>query len=366
MPKIKTNSFYEASIDSFLYKIPLDDIDIANLDVLDKQVITQTNARTGEIYNETWRDGKWLEIQKDGYSIGFRVAKKQGIDFAEIKISSKLLEYRYLEGIKMQNIELIYNNIRSCNVFELSFEQFLSKGVLTDIDIKKDVELSREDFKKGIKELVKHSKQSKTKKHGVNSFNTRNNVGIEWNDRSTATASSPFVKIYDKMLESGFKDAQQLRKNETPFFDTYVLAEELKDRVRIEATIKNKATAKRDDMTLQSILSISSSELNQIIVEQLNANLGQRAPKTRRPNDNDIRPQELLNYILLNNLIENQGYDIDTALDYILDHFNDKDKVSKSRTKKSLLDIYSRHIEIQKYARSNSRLKGFFDALGWR
>ena len=78
----------------------------------------------------------------------------------------------------------------------MSFEQFLSEGILTDIDIKKDVELSREDFKKGIKELAKHSRPRKNKKHGVNTFSSRNNVGVEWNDRATANAENPFLKIY--------------------------------------------------------------------------------------------------------------------------------------------------------------------------
>lgn len=366
MSKIKTNSLFEASIDSFRYKIPLEAIDVNNSNVTDQMVTLKVNARTGEQLSETWKSNQWLEIPKDGYTIGFCVTNKFGVEYAEIKISSKLLEHRYLEGITMKNIELIYKNIISCGVFDMPFEQFLSQGILTDIDVKKDVELSREDFKKGIKELAKHSRPRKNKKHGVNTFTNRNNVGIEWNDRATANAQNPFLKIYDKELESRYKDALQITKGETPFFDTYVDTDELKNRVRLEATIKNLTTAKKyqiESLTLMDVLKLTPTKLNEIIVDTLNANVEPRTPKARMPKDDSITPQDLLNYILLNNLIEHQGYDIDMALEYVLNHF--RDKVAKSRTKSKLMDIYSRHIEINKYAKTNTRLRSFFDSLGW-
>lgn len=366
MSKVKTNSLFEASIDSFRYKIPLDSIDIIDMNILDDMINVKVNATTGEILKTTKTSNRFIESQKDGYEIGFSKTEQFGKEWAVIKISSKLLEYRYLEGITMKNIELIYNNLMSCKVFYMTFEQFLSEGVLTDIDIKKDVELSREDFKKGIKEFAKHSRPRKNKKHGVNTFATRNNVGIEWNDRATADANNPFMKIYDKELEARYKDALQINKGETPYFDTYVNTDELKNRVRIEATIKNLTTAKKygiESLTLMNVLMLSSTKLNEIIVDTLNANVEPRTPKVRMPKDDTISPQDLLNYILLNNLIEHQGYDIDTALEYVLNHFSDK--VAKSRTKSKLTDIYSRHIEISKYAKTNNRLKSFFDSLGW-
>ena len=366
MSKIETNSLFEASIDSFRYKIPLESIDVINMNVLDEMINVKINASTGEILKQTRTSNGWIEIAKDGYEIGFSKGDIFGTEYALIKISSKLLEHRYLEGITMKNIELIYKNIMSCKVFEMSFEQFLSEGILTDIDIKKDVEISRDDFKKGIKELAKHSRPRKNKKHGVNTFSSRNNVGVEWNDRATANAENPFLKIYDKELESRYKDSLQIKKGETPFFDTYVNADELKNRVRMEATIKNLTTAKKheiESLTLMDVLKLTPTKLNQVIVDTLNANVERRTPKARMPKDEQITPQDLLNYILLNNLIEHQGYDIDTALEYVLNHF--KDKVAKSRTKSKLMDVYSRHIEINKYARTNTRLRSFFDALGW-
>lgn len=368
MTKIETNSLFVASIDSFRYKIPLESIDIVNQNVLDAMINVKINATTGEILKETKTKNGWIEVQKHGYEIGF----SKGDDtltnqqWAVIKISSKLLEHRYLEGITMSNIELIYNNLMSCNVFNMSFEQFLSEGILTDIDIKKDVDLSREDFKRGIKEFAKYSRPQRNKKFGVNTFSSKNNVGVEWNDRATANAVNPFLKLYDKELESRYKDALQIQKNQVPFFDTYVNPSELKNRVRIEATIKNGYTAKKhgiESMTLMNVLMQTSAQLNKILVDSLNSNVERRTPQARMPENDKITPQELLNYILLNNLIEHQGYDIELALEFVLSHF--ENKYTKTRTKAQLMKVYDRHIEIHKYAKTNTRLRSFFDTLGW-
>lgn len=369
MSKVKKDSLYESSIDSFRYRIPLESIDVINMNVLDAMINVKINATTGEVLKQTRTANGWIEIPKDGYEIGFSKGDIFGTEYALIKISSKLLEHRYLEGITMQNIELIYKNIMSCKVFEMSFEQFLSEGILTDIDIKKDVELSREDFKKGIKELAKFSKPRSRKKFGVNTFTSRNNVGVEWNDRATANAQNPFLKIYDKELESRYKDSLQINKGETPFFDTYVDHQELKNRVRMEATIKNKETAKKhgiESLILMDVLKLTPTELNKIIVDSLNANVQPRTPEPRMPKNQNLSPTEIIQYVLLNTLIENQSLDVETAIEYVLGHFNEQsNKVAKSRMKAQLQDIYDRHIELQKYAKTNTRLKSFFDSLGW-
>jgi len=207
------------------------------------------------------------------------------------------------------------------------------------------------------------------KKFGVNTFTSRNNVGVEWNDRATANAQNPFLKIYDKELESRHKDSLQINKGETPFFDTYVDYQELKNRVRMEATIKNKETAKKhgiESLILMDVLKLTPTELNKIIVDSLNANVQPRTPEPRMPKNENLSPTELTQYILLNTLIENQSLDIETAIEYVLRHFNDKyDRRVKSRMKLQLQDIYARHIELQKYAQTNTRLKSFFDSLGW-
>ncbi len=156
MAKIKTNSLFEASIDSFRYRIPLSKVEVINSNVLDEMLHVKLNAITGEVLKETRATSQWLEIPQQGYEIGFSKATQFGFDFAVIKISSKLLEYKYLEGIKMQNIELIYNKIMSCNVFKMSFETFLSEGLVTDIEVVDDTPVADQTLKRLIQH--QHSK----------------------------------------------------------------------------------------------------------------------------------------------------------------------------------------------------------------
>jgi hypothetical protein len=370
MSKIKTNSLFEASIDSFRYRIPLSKVEVINSNVLDEMLHVKLNAVTGEVLKETRATSQWLEMPQQGYEIGFSKSSQFGCEFAVIKISSKLLEYRYLEGIKMQNIELVYNKIMSCNVFKMSFETFLSEGLVTDIDLKKDVELTKDEFKKGIRELEKYSKPKKKKKQGVNTFANRNNLGIEWNARETADANNPFIKIYCKELEAGHKDAMQSRKDQVPFFDTYVDTDELKNRIRIEATLKDKTTAKRyginvNELTLLEVLKISPDQLNQVITQSLNANLEKRIPEARKPKTT-MTPADLIHFGYLNYLIEHQQYDVETAIEYILSGFTpDYDPKAKSRTKAKLNQIYAEHIEVHKYAKRAVRLNSFFSQIGW-
>lgn len=370
MSKVKTNSLFEASVDSFRYRIPLSKVEILNSNVLDEMLHVKLNAVTGEVLKESRAVSQWLEIPQKGYEVGFSKSVQFGCEFAVIKISSKLLEYRYLEGIKMQNIELVYNKIIACNVFKMSFETFLSEGLVSDIDLKKDVELTKDEFKKGIRELEKYSRPKKKKKQGVNSFISRNNLGIEWNARETADANNPFIKIYCKELEANHKDAMQVRKNETPFFDTYVDAEELKNRIRIEATLKNKTTAKRygidaAELTLMELLKLTPDQLNKVVVESLNANLEKRLPEARKPKTT-MTPTDLIHFGFLNHLIEHQQYDVETAIEYILAHFtHEYEPKAKSRTKAKLKQIYAEHIEVHKYAKRAIRLNSFFNQIGW-
>jgi hypothetical protein len=286
-------------------------------------------------------------------------------EYLVVLINSKLLEYQYLNGITMNNIELVYNNLMKCNVFYCTFEQFLTWGKVTDIDIKKDIELTKEDFLKGIKELQTASIPRTKVSEGVRSFNTRNNMGIQWNDRTTASSSKPFVKIYYKEIESSLSDTKQLSKNEAPFFDTYVNYEELVNRVRIEVTIKNLKSARIhgiNDLTLLNILKLTPEQLNEIIIKNLNLNLHKRMPKAIKART-DISPADMLAYIHLSNMIKNQSYSFELALEYTLQHFADKQQ--KHRQKVKLTDIYSKYIQGEKYELKVKRLNTFYNQIGW-
>jgi hypothetical protein len=365
--KIENKSLLVASIDSICYRISLSDIEIINNNLLDKRIKSEINTRTGEVIEETPIKKNSLKILRNGYHIYFGIQRFPDKDFLVIHINSYLLENRYLEGISMQNIELIYTNIMKCEVVKLTFEDFLSKGILSDIDIKKDVTISKDEFRKGIKELHKASLSRKAVGLGSNPFNNNNNLGIEWNSREKATPTAPFIKIYCKELQSVMKDAKLLKDEEQPFFETYVGHQNLKDVVRIETTIKNLKSARRygiENLSLLEVLKLTSEQLNKIIVTALNLNLERRTPIVNKIKNLDkLTPNELLIYIHIDNMIRNQNNDIEMAIEYTLNYF--EDKVAKSRMKAKLLDVYSQHIERQTYVVKSKKINEFFTNIGW-
>ena len=365
MTKITTNSYNVCSFDSFAYRIPLDDIDIIDTRILENQVEVRYIPETEEIISYRPIQANSLHPIQNGYKIHFQIQKMPDCVYLVVLINSKLLEHQYLNGISMHNIELIYKNLMNCKVFHCTFEQFLTWGKVSDIDIKKDVEISKDDFIKGIKELENASTPRTKVGEGVKSFNTRNNLGIQWNNRETASASKPFVKIYYKEIEATLSDAKQLRKNETPFFDSYVNHNELINRVRIEITIKNIKSARIhgiNDLTLINVLQLNSEQLNEIIVKSLNQNLQKRTPEIIKPRT-EISPMDMLVYIHLTNMIKNQNYSFEMAMEYTLEHYTDK--LQKHRQKTKLIDIYSKYIQGEKYEQKTKRLNTFFNAIGW-
>lgn len=365
--KVENKFLLTASIDSFKYRISLKDVEIINSNLLDKIINVKTNTRTGEVIEENPIQANSLKIQRQGYQIHFGIQRLPDNDFLVVIINSYLLENRYLEGISMRNIELIYTNLMKCEVFKLTFEDFLSKGILSDIDIKKDVTLQKDEFTKGIKELEKASIPRKKSGLGVNAFLKNNNLGIEWNMREKATATAPFIKIYFKELQSVMKDAELLKKNQIPFFETYVGHNQFKNLVRIETTIKNLKSAKQygiENLTLLEVLKLTSEQLNQVIVSALNLNLERRTPIVNKTKNIDkLTPNELVIYVHIDNMIRNQTYDIETAIEYTLNYF--EDKVAKSRMKAKMLDMYTKHIEREKYVVKTKKMNEFFSNIGW-
>jgi hypothetical protein len=368
MSKVENNSLGLSSIDSFKYRIPIHLVKILNNNILDNLINVKTNAETGEILEETSIQANSLKIQREGYQIHFGIQKLPDTKYLVVIINSYLLEHKYLEGITMKNIELVYNNLMKCEVFEISFEDFLEKGILSDIDIKKDLELEKDEFIKGIKQLENHSIARKKTGLGVNVFNKANNIGIEWNSREKATAKTPFLKVYHKQTQSVCKDAELESKGQMPFFDTYVNHKQLENVIRIESTIKNLKSARKhgiEKLSLRQVLKLTPDYLNDILTTAINLNVESRMPETKKPKSkSDLSPSELIYYIHLDNMIRVQMFNFETALEYTLEYFTDK--VTKARMKKKLTDIYNQHIEQKSYVKKTKRMNKFFDSLGWR
>ena len=135
-------------------------------------------------------------------------------------------------GISMRNIEAVYNKIIDAKIFHISFEGFLSKGMVSDIDIKKDtIFKSISEFDQMTKYLENATAPNKKKNMGANRYCQETNKGVEWNDRNTSTHKYPFLKIYHKGLES--KNSKNV-----DFFNQYLDIHSIENVVRIKQRLK--------------------------------------------------------------------------------------------------------------------------------
>ena len=358
MTKLK-NYLLKSSIDSFKYRIEIENVEIINRNLLDCLINQTVNSATGEIINSNELKLNSLKAQFDFYHIHFAINNIFGKRYLVILINSKLLEKDYLNGITMSNIEIIYNRIISANVINISFQDFLSKGLVSDIDIKKDFELSTVDFINVIQELENKTKPHKKSKYGCNKFTKENNLGIEWNKRENATATRPFLKLYHKEVEAK-------HGNNREYFYNHIQLESVKNVVRCEATIK---TAKElrihgiEQNTLLALLKVPEEKLSQIINYAIDLNLEPRIKRSEIKNKSEFKPIETVIFAHITNMISNQNISFQNALEYTLNHFEDKQ--SKYRMKKQITLIYETHINGKISEVKAKKFEQFFKNFGW-
>ena len=208
MVNVKKNieNLERVEIDSLRLRIPFEEVTVINPVLTAK--IGSYNADTGEAIDEpTARNWFRSEITNKAtdklYSYKWDVEKvtlHKGYPrkFLLIQINSKLLEKRYLQGLTLENSEVIYKQLMAQKVAHFSYEDFM-QSECTDVDFKKDV--INKDFIKA-KEILNHmSKSYRQIAKGVKVFNTKDNSGIQWSDRRTASPSNPYLKLYHKGVE---------------------------------------------------------------------------------------------------------------------------------------------------------------------
>ena len=355
-----SNTLYVPSIDSFKWRIELDAVDVINRNLLEHIVEQKVNTTTGEIINEKPIQSNSLQIQFEEYHIHFAINKIFGAEYLVVLINSKLLEDEYLQGITLKNIEPLYNRIMKCNVFNISFEDFLSKGKVSDIDIKKDVELTKDDFKTIIRNLDRNTKAHKRRHHGANPFLTDSNLGIEWNTRERGTFTHPFLKFYHKGIEA-------LCSKNKDFFARFIDVHSLENVVRIETTVKSFRELQKygfKDSSLLDILKAPEEKLNEIITHSVTSNLEERLKdSTPIKSKSELSPTDMLVYVHLSNMIQNQKVSFERALEFTLGHYSDKQQ--KNRMKTKLTEIYNQQIRGQEFQKKVAKQSAFYSIIGW-
>lgn len=348
------------SIDSLKLSFNIDEVDILNMSLLDHKVNYTLNTITGEIENEKPIQQNSLKHQYEEYQIHFAINKFFGEERVVVLLNSKLLEQNYMNGVSMSNIELVYNRLMEAKIFHISFEGFLSKGKVSDIDIKKDIVFSStEEFDNMTKHLDNVTVPNKRKDMGANRFAKKDNKGIEWNHRTRSTYRHPFLKIYHKGIES-----KHSKNNE--FFNRYIKLDSIDNVARVEATIKNfseqgvKYGIK--DNTLISLLKLSSNELHNIIEHSIASNLEQRIKIHKPKTMNEYTPTELVLYQALCYTID-KGETIDSVINAFISSLEPR---AKTRMKKKLKLIYESEIKGQNAELKHRNMNAFFDAIGWK
>ena len=351
-----------ASLDSFKWRMPLIFVKVLNTDLLDYIIHQKVNQNTGALISEEEIQNNSLKVLFDFYHIHFAISHNFGKEDLVILINSKLLEQRYTEGITMLNIEFIYKKIISCGVIDMTFEEFLT-GDLSDIDIKKDIEIEKnEEFDPFTLKLEQASRLTKKAKHGVTRFHTEKNKGIEWNQRAGSSYAHPFLKIYHKGVES------KHGKNHL-YFAKHIDTNQISNRVRIEVTIKNKEMAKRfgiKGMKLHEVLSISQDKLHEIINHSIIRNVEPRV-QTRTPRSiNKLSPTDKILFQSITLALHND-MSFENALNYLLDLFDgtQEERNAKARQKKKLTKIYEEQIKGEIYEQRAIRNNAFFSQIGW-
>jgi hypothetical protein len=355
MSEINKNSLYKASIDSFKYFIPLDSIDVIDNNLYSKLLKITVNTDTGQVIEEQPIQDNSIKAIENKYHVHYAIRNFFGVKHLVILVNSKMLENNYLDGIVFKNSEKIFNKIQSHNIVRFKdFTHFLN-GFVSDIDFKKDIEVStHKDFDLLTLELEKLTKHSTKKYEGANRFSKKTNKGIEFNERTKSTFNKPFLKIYHKGIES-------INNSNFNFFETYIDLDSIRNRVRIECTVKDKEDLKKygfNSNTLYDVLNVSNNKYDEIIKDCINKNIDNPTSiKTIKPKTT-MTPTEQVHFNSITLLINNNHLTFERVLDLLISNISDK--VAKSRTKKQICQVYEQHIKGLKIETKAQKLDKFF------
>ncbi len=255
------NEYKNTALDSLKLRIFSEDVEMKEKGILAiEHTFKMISTITGE-EEEDYKRTSYLvkELEEKGISLRFKY-EEVTIDKQKIKknlvilLNSKLLKSDYLQGITLENIKFIYDEIMKLDYFHIDYKTFINSRI-TDVDIKSDVKTDSKDLKEDLKFIDSNlvngeltlSKMNKGLQFG---YRQRNNKFI----------SNPFIKFYSKKLE--------LLNNSKTFYDNF-LQEQNVNFLRLEGTIKNNKhftsilkslKQKKRELTLINLLELKESD----------------------------------------------------------------------------------------------------------
>ena len=207
-------------IDSFRLKIPFEKCKILSPEL--NQLYLTINSNTSEIISKQLNNKinvgtdymkLWVQIKSindrletiEYHENNFLLDKEKSkpivvapTQFVIVTIHSKLLKSDYLDRITWNNIESVYNMLMSYKVFYCDYHTFLHSDIL-DIDFCRNVQIPNWSECKSY--IIEHLKPSTELGRGINEFNQKDNIGLQFGTRENSSYTKPYIKIYHKYIE---------------------------------------------------------------------------------------------------------------------------------------------------------------------
>lgn len=229
----KVNNFYVPKVDSLRVRVPLCDVEIIDRTLIDNLVTVLED--TGEVIEE--KKGKPF-IKETSSGLHFKIWARNRKDISESEVQSELyflvnakhLKERYFEGITIDNIEVILNEINALKVIKISKENFLNCDIL-DVDLCFDFEATVDHFHQYV--VKRYNDMAIVSAKDIKkSYGFKTNLGLELNKRDNQTPSKCHAKFYHKGIE--------LDNNSTSFADKFLKGVDYKNICRFEFNLKNR------------------------------------------------------------------------------------------------------------------------------
>jgi len=336
-------------IDSLKIRIPIHKVSLVDHNFASK--FQKVYVRTGDI-DPNINEEKFKMNITNGIKTRVAILRTLEGEKAEdqliIQCNAKKLKSRYLEGITIDTIRIVYDYIISLKIVCFTYEDFLD-GYVSDIDLCYDVQVSQETMIEANREIFRNIKPSMYK-YVDSPFSRKENTGLQFNKRDKATPAKPFCKIYHKTIE--------LKYNSIEFSEEYLSEVNFENIGRLEFCIKNSKHRKylnQSFRSLKDLLSIQQQELEKIIFSGV---LSYIEKKTIIREYKDLSPTDRLILIFINRLIT-KGSDKEELLSS-LNQFEIPQE--KSRMKKKLKNLIE-NVDDNNKLKSNSKSLNFLRAL---
>lgn len=353
------------SVDSLKLSLPLSHVQIIDEDILSTKTKILVSDSSGEVLEETKLKELTKELTFENYKIRvaitsrFNFQAETNVDQLEIYLHSKACEYEYFKGLTNETIEAVYNRLMSANVFFCPFSVFL-QGHVNDIDIKQDFDIEKTLFKELTKKLENEAKTHKQIGKGVKRYPITGN--IQFNTRTTSTAYTPFLKIYDKREE-----ALNSKQDKGEFFRYYIREIDFTNIKRMECTLKRPEEARQQlklkENTLQELLNVNQETLKSALTYCLNKNLNKRTKVRVKQHTKSENMTDTLIYTTLSIFIHELNRPYSEALKIIVDQFTTKQM--KYKVKKRVEEVYNEQFTNDTKAIKLERISTLLNEIGW-